>query len=729
MPHTNLRVLASPHCPVVRAHGTTTVAAVEALLRAQPHAVGVLVDGSAPPQFVTRRAFFERLAERLAEGTPLDDSIADFAAHHGRALCVHEASTAAEDALVELLERRDEAAFEPLALKSDDGHVELLDTRAFLAEILNRPAEGDAALEAARRRVERLSNLLTRLSRDLGAHVHDLAGALLMLASTDLDDDQRARCSNAEETARNLARLVTDLDDFVELESGRMALEDGCFDIVDVFDDLVDTFGARARENGLELLVEVDPALPEQLRGDGARIRQVLSDLVDNALAHTRSGSVALRARGADGDLVLEVADTGMGMDAATQRAALDPFGSNESGTTRSLVGLGLGLSIVQHLVAALGGELACDSAPGRGTCFRIRVPAAPAPATSAPARVVAGPGSRAFPTKSAPVEQAPVAMAPAAAVPASVAPAASAPADLAPAPVAPAPVAETRRAAVPAPSAPRAAGPATRSRAPSSSAARPFAGRRVLVVDDEPVARTFATRVLEGAGCSVDTADDGHVALQRLAERAYDLVLMDVQMPQMSGIETTRRLRATSGQNQAVPVLGLSSSADRGTRDSAVGVGMRDLLLKPIVAGDLVREVHLVFEGRRTLAPTSWRVLVVDDQLVSRRLAEAVLMAEGARVRHAADGQEALTALARESFDLVLLDLYMPRLGGIETLVEMQRRGDRTPVVVLSGSESSEERQRALELGARTFVKKPIERGELVEACRASRAERRAAA
>jgi CheY-like chemotaxis protein len=712
MPHTNLRILASPHCPVVRASAPTTVAAVETLLRAQPHAAGVLVAGSTPPQFVTRRVFFERVAQRLAEGAALDDTIADFAARHGRALCVHQASTAAEEALVELLERRDESAFEPLALRTDDGEVELLDTRAFLAEILNRPPEGDVALEAARQRVERLSNLLARLSRDLGAQVNDLAGALLMLASTDLDDDQRARCANAEQTARGLARLVTDLDDFVELESGRMALEDGWFDIVDVFDELVDTFGERARENGLELLVEVDPALPEQLRGDGARIRQVLSDLVDNALAHTRSGSVALRARGADGDLVLEVADTGVGMDAATLRSALDPFGSNENGTTRSLVGLGLGLSIVQHLVTALGGELTCDSAPGRGTCFRIAVPVAPASANSARTHTLPGPGSRVPQRTSAPVH-----VAPAAAVGET------------PSPVAPASVAPPKRAATSAPSASVAHAPAAQPRAKTASGPRPFAGRRVLVVDDEPVARTFASRVLEGAGCSVDTADDGHAALQRLAERAYDLVVMDVQMPHLSGIETTRRLRATSGPSGAVPVLGLSSSAERATRDAAIEAGMRDLLLKPIVAGDLVREVHLVFEGRRTPAPTSWRVLVVDDQLVSRRLAEAVLTVEGARVRHAADGQEALTALARESFDLVLLDLYMPRLGGIETLAEMKRRGDHTPVVVLSGSEASEERQRALELGARAFVKKPIERSELVAACRASRAEKRAAA
>ena len=705
MPQPTLRVLAPLQCPVVRAEAQATVAAVEVQLRVQPFAVGVLVDGSVPPQFVTRRVFFERVAALLAEGTPLDESIVDFAVRHGRELQVHSASSAAEEALLELLERRDEAAFEPLALCDDEGNVELLDTRGFLAEILARPGAGET-LDSARSRAERLVNLLGRLAGDMRARMNDLAGALLMLGSTKLDEEQRASLSNADETARSLARIVADLDDFVELESGHMALEEGSFDIVDVFDELVDAFGARARESGLELLVDVDPALPESIHGDGARLRHVLADLVDNALTHTRSGSVVVRARAHGGELVLEVVDTGVGMDAQTLRAALDPFANDTigaSGTTRSLVGLGLGLSIVQHLVAAFGGELACESSPGKGTSFRIRMPVAPPPASASQGRVLPGPGRRA--------QQKPPA-----------APAAEAPSE-------PAPVATSAPAKRPVGPVRQAATAASRPAGQSRRVERPFAGRRVLVVDDEPVARTFAARVLESAGCRVDSVSDGHVALTRLSEQRYDLVLMDVQMPLLSGIETTRRLRATSGPNAAVPVLGLSSSADRSTRDEAVAAGMRELLLKPIVAGELVREVHQFLDGQRSPREATWRVLVVDDQIVSRRLAEAVLATQGARVRHAADGHEALTALARETFDLVLLDLYMPRLGGIETLIELQRRGDTTPVVVLSGSESSEEHRRALELGARTFVKKPLDRDELIEACRASRAGRRTAA
>ena len=707
MPQPTLRVLAPLQCPVVRAEAQATVAAVEVQLRVQPFAVGVLVDGSVPPQFVTRRVFFERVAALLAEGTPLDESIVDFAVRHGRELQVHSASSAAEEALLELLERRDEAAFEPLALCDDEGNVELLDTRGFLAEILARPGASEA-LDSVRSRAERLVNLLGRLAGDMRARMNDLAGALLMLGSTKLDEEQRASLSNADETARSLARIVADLDDFVELESGHMALEEGSFDIVDVFDELVDAFGARARESGLELLVDVDPALPESIHGDGARLRHVLADLVDNALTHTRSGSVVVRARAHGGELVLEVVDTGVGMDAQTLRAALDPFANDTlgaSGTTRSLVGLGLGLSIVQHLVAAFGGELACESSPGKGTSFRIRMPVAPppAPASASQGRVLPGPGRRALQKPSA-------------------APAAEAPSE--PTPVATPASAQRRSGPVR-----QAATAASRPAGQSRRVERPFAGRRVLVVDDEPVARTFAARVLESAGCRVDSVSDGHVALTRLSEQRYDLVLMDVQMPLLSGIETTRRLRATSGPNAAVPVLGLSSSADRSTRDEAVAAGMRELLLKPIVAGELVREVHQFLDGQRSPREATWRVLVVDDQIVSRRLAEAVLATQGARVRHAADGHEALTALARETFDLVLLDLYMPRLGGIETLIELQRRGDTTPVVVLSGSESSEEHRRALELGARTFVKKPLDRDELIEACRASRAGRRTAA
>jgi len=665
------------------------VAEAEELLRGDGALAGLLVDGARRPRFVARRAFFRHVAESLARGARLDGELGALAQQVGSDVDVHDAARAAAEVLADELARGGEAHAGHLLVQGEGASLFVFERGQLAAALLaggrtdDADDAGDAGANARRERERR--NVLETVGREVRTHVTDFLGTFALLEATELGDEQRDLVAASAHSARALLALLDDMRAYTELEDDGLLPERADFDLAELFEDVAAQFADEARDKGLEIAVDIDAALPASVNGDAARLRQVLANLVDNAVKYTPAGSVALRARQKDDELRLSVEDTGRGMDAATLQRAFDAFGARTSGTTRSLAGLGLGLAVVQRIVHALGGALECESATGRGTTFTVVLPLVAQGSERSTPRL------RLLPPVGEERAHAPRA-------------AAAAPA---PAP-APAPTPAARPIAPP-----RAPHRATQAVAQRAS------GARVLVVDDEPVARTFAARVLERAGFAVECSDDGDRALARLAAQPFDLVLMDVQMPLVSGIEATRRLRSSSGPNAKVPVLGLSGNAERATRDRALAAGMQDLLLKPVAAGDLVREVEQVVSARRpaAAAPT-WRVLVVDDQAVARRLAQAILTRHGARVRHATDGVEALAALARESFDLVLLDLFMPRLGGIETLTEMRRRGDRTPVVVLSGSDSVLAHEQALALGASGFVQKPVGERELVAAC-----------
>jgi CheY-like chemotaxis protein/signal transduction histidine kinase len=695
--------------PCLRRDATGSVAEAEHLLRRDGALAGLLVDGARRARFVARRAFFRHAAESLARGIELDGPLGALAQQVGSDVDVHDAARTAAEVLADELARGGEAHAGHLLVQADGGTLLVLERSQLVAALL-AGGDADAGDEAARARREReRRNVLETVGREVRTHVTDFLGTFALLEATELGDEQRDLVAASTHSARALLALLDDMQAYTQLEGDGLLPERADFDLAELFGDVAAQFADEARDKGLEIAVDVDAALPASVNGDCARLRQVLANLVDNAVKYTPAGSVALRARRLDDELRLSVEDTGLGMDAATLQRAFDAFGARTSGTTRSLAGLGLGLAVVQRIVHALGGALECESATGRGTTFTVVLPlVAQGAARATPRlRLLAPLAEERARTPRTPEPSAAAAPAPALA-PESAAPAATTVPTPTPAPRPVAPTRAPRRAAAP--------------------AAQRAAGARVLVVDDEPVARTFAARVLERAGFAVESSDDGDRALARLAAQPFDLVLMDVQMPLVSGIEATRRLRSSSGPNAKVPVLGLSGNAERATRDRALAAGMQDLLLKPVAAGDLVREVGEAIAARRpaAAAPT-WRVLVVDDQAVARRLAQAILTRHGARVRHATDGVEALAALARESFDLVLLDLFMPRLGGIETLTEMRRRGDRTPVVVLSGSDSVLAHEQALALGASGFVQKPVGERELVAACERAGAAARA--
>lgn len=398
--------------------------------------------------------------------------------------------------------------------------------------VASRIADAMVRIEEARATAENSSRakseFLAMMSHELRTPMNGVLGMLELMGDSELDGDQRNFLDTARRSSEHLLVVIDDILDFSRIEGGRLPLEQIEFDLGDLLRGVAEGFANQAQLRGITLTLEVD----EQLAGifvtsDPTRLRQVLVNLVGNAIKFTERGGVVLRASGqihADGrlDLALAVEDTGIGIAPERIEQMFEPFRQADTSTSRRYGGTGLGLPIARRLALMLGGRLDVESRVGKGTRFHIQF-VLPARRTGA---VVRG-------------ERQPLAK-------------------------------------------------------PGSS----LAGRRLLVVEDNHVSQMVAEGMLSSLGASVDIVADGQTALTRLAAERYDLVLMDVQMPGIDGLETTRRLRACSlAEGGRTPVVAVTANALSGERERCLAAGMDAYISKPFTR-DRLRDVLVQLLG-----------------------------------------------------------------------------------------------------------------------------------
>ena len=504
---------------------------------------------------------------------------------------------------------------------------------ALVIRVSDKSAEAAAARDQAVQATKHKSQFLANMSHDIRTPMNGVMGMTELLLDTDLDAGQREYAETVRSSAESLLGILNDILDFSKIEAGKLDVEAIDFDLGTIVEDTAHLLAAAASAKGLELVVTVDDDVPATVSGDPGRLRQVLTNLIGNAIKFTAAGGVSIRLSveepGTAPLVRVDVADTGPGMTHEARVRVFEPFTQADASTTRLHGGTGLGLAITRQLVELMGGRCGVESEVGAGSRFWFTVrfeSAAPATPPGDELRgvevlvVTAGAGTGATVERLLTAWGARVTVAGAGPA-AGAGPFAVAIVDLAAGLEAARAVAgggvpvvvlttagdaqgadDARRAGMPA----QVSKPVRRQRLraavlsvlrpvvddapPAPAPAGPPAAGRILLVEDEPVNQQVSTRMLEKGGYEVELAVNGAEAVERMAAGAFDAVLMDCQMPVMDGYEATARIRAAElAGGRRTPIIALTASARGEDVERCLAAGMDDYVSKPVTGRDLL--------------------------------------------------------------------------------------------------------------------------------------------